>query len=162
MNVCPECKASGGLAACQAMFDAVLAREFSTARYSDLRRLTVDAYSLQHPAKYMRSGKSYAAHLTGIYAAVTSDNADRINQLVQRWLSGNPEIERHGEPPRGHRGELNISHLTSVSEPDDYRCRVREWAEAVWRAWSDYSHFAEEWIAEAKRSPEWAKFKEAE
>ena len=57
---CPECGAvvNGGRAACQQLFDEVLAREFGDYRYSREHRLTVDVYSLQHPAEYMRSAKS--------------------------------------------------------------------------------------------------------
>ena len=68
---CPECGADvrGGRAGCQQLCDEVLAREFGDYRYAREHRLTVDAYSLQHPDEYMRSAKSYAAHLTGAYVA---------------------------------------------------------------------------------------------
>jgi len=37
----------------------MIAREFGDFRYAREHRLTVDAYSLQHPDEYMRSAKSY-------------------------------------------------------------------------------------------------------
>jgi hypothetical protein len=148
-QVCPDCGAPGGQDACQALFDGVLAREFGDYRYFRLHRLTVDAYSLQHPAKYMRSGKSYAAHLTGMYAALEGGDASRTNQVVQKWLSSTPGIERPDHPPGGNRGALNISHLKGASDPNDHLRRVQEWAESVWPSWRDYHHFAKLWIDEA-------------
>lgn len=149
MKVCPDCGSPFGLEDCQSTCDAVLAREFSDYRYARLHRLTVDTYSLQHPANYMRSGKSYAAHLTGMYAAIETDSAENINRLVQKWLSRNPTIVRPGNPPEGNRGSLNISHLGDASDVSDYLRRVQEWAESVWPSWHEYHHLAEEWIAKA-------------
>ena len=61
---CDRCGAvvSGGKAGCQKLFEEVIAREFGDYRYSRRHRLTVDTYSLQHPERYMRSGKSFTAH----------------------------------------------------------------------------------------------------
>lgn len=96
---CPQCGASsvdGGRTGCQRLFDEVLAREFSDYRYARLHRLTVDANALQHPAEYMRSSKSFAAHLTGAYAAIELDGnlASQTNRIVQQWLSGAKVLPR--------------------------------------------------------------------
>jgi len=54
----------------------------------------------------MRSGKSFAAHLTGIYAALEVEDGLALNQMVQKWLSTNPKIDKpvwipkHLEPDR--------------------------------------------------------------
>ena len=71
-DVCEDCGAVvlEGKAGCQKLFEAVVARELGDYRYGKTHRLTVDAYSLQHPEPYMRSGKSFAAHLTGVCAAL--------------------------------------------------------------------------------------------
>src|ERR1700753_3154473 len=95
-NVCEDCGAvvAEGKAGCLKMFEEILAREFSDYRYGRFHRLTVDAYSLQHPDEYMRSGKSFAAHLTGLCAALEGEDAFSTNQAVQKWLSTNPQIEK--------------------------------------------------------------------
>src|SRR5215210_8669248 len=92
-DVCEDCgaAAAGGRAGCLKLFEEVIAREFSDYRYGKVHRLTVDAYSLQHPERYMRSGKSFAAHLTGIYAALESEDALAVNQRMRKWLSANPK-----------------------------------------------------------------------
>src|SRR5215210_8391556 len=101
-DVCEDCGATvaGGRDGCLKLFEEVIAGEFSDYRYGRMHRLTVDAYSLQHPDKYMRSGKSFAAHLTGMCAALERDDTLSVNQAVQRWLNGRRAIVKPGEPPR--------------------------------------------------------------
>jgi Family of unknown function (DUF5946) len=100
-DVCEDCGAvvGQGKAGCLELFEEILAREFSDYRYGRLHRLTVDAYSLQHPDAYMRSGKSFAAHLTGICAVFEYEETLAINQEVQKWLSTNPKVEKPAQIP---------------------------------------------------------------
>jgi hypothetical protein len=151
--MCPECGAvvSGGRASCLTLFEEVLAREFGDYRYGRAHRLTVDAYSLQHPAEYMRSAKSYAAHLTGLYAALEEDAAATTNRAVQQWLSGPRVLTRPDHPPPRQRGTLTIAHVHQAEDPDEHIRRVREWAEATWAAWHDYHELARQWVAEARQ-----------
>ena len=150
-SACPECGApvADGRAGCQKLFDEVLAREFGDFRYGRLHRLTVDSYSLQHPAEYMRSGKSYAAHLTGMCAAMEMDDARSVNEAVQRWLSGPKTIERPSEPPGSKRGLLTVAHLHAAADADQHLTRVRDWARSTWDAWRDYHAIARQWIEQA-------------
>lgn len=136
------------------MFDEVIAREFSDYRYGRIHRLTVDAYSLQHPDEYMRSGKSFAAHLTGICAALEAEDGVEtleINRVVQRWLSANPVIDKPARLPE-RRGDLNIAHVHAAANADEHLSRVREWAHSVWESWSECHHLARRLIGEAKRA----------
>ena len=95
-DVCEDCGAvvAQGKTGCLKLFEEILAREFSDYRFGKIHRLTVDAYSLQHPDAYMRSGKSFAAHLTGMCAAFEYEDASEINRAVQKWLSRNPTIDK--------------------------------------------------------------------
>ena len=134
---------------CQGLFDEILAREFGDFRYGRLHRLTVDAYSLQHPERYMRSGKSFAAHLTGMCAALDGDLPHDINRSVQQWLNGPQRIPRPEEPPPGRRGELTIEYVFGAADPEEHLDRVTEWARSTWSAWSAYHDLAREWIEQA-------------
>jgi hypothetical protein len=140
---------AGGRDGCQKLFDEVLAREFGDFRYARLHRLTVDAYSLQHPADYMRSGKSYAAHLTGMCAAIERNDARDVNEAVQRWLGGAKAIERPAEPPPLARGSLTVAHVHGAADAHEHLARVREWARTTWDAWHDYHARARQWIEQA-------------
>ncbi len=147
---CEDCGAmvSQGNSSCQTFFDEILAREFEDYRYGKLHRLTVDTYALQHP-RYMRSGKSFAAHLTGMWAALESRETDAINQSVQRWLNGAKAIEKPGGPAGGRRGELTIVHVHGAADPEEHVKRVREWADSTWSAWKDHHGLAKKWISRA-------------
>src|SRR5262245_41617683 len=148
---CPQCGAvvAGGRSGCQRLFDEILAREFGDYRYGREHRLTVDAYALQHPAEYMRSAKSYVAHLTGIYAALELGAAAETNRAVQRWLGGPKDLERPDEPPPRRRGSLTVTHVHAAHDADEHVRRVREWARSAWDAWSAHHHRARQWVADA-------------
>jgi len=154
-TTCPDCGAAvhGGRAGCQKLFDDVMAREFGDQRYAMEHRLTVDVYSLQHPSKYMRSGKSYAAHLTGIFAALEGNAAAATNRAVQHWLSVSKTLTRPDSPPPRQRGALTITHVHEARDPGEHIRRVREWAASTWDAWRGYRGVAKQWIAEATGKP---------
>ena len=150
VDVCEDCGAiaAEGKAGCLKLFEEVIAREFSDYNYGRIHRLTVDAYSLQHPERYMRSGKSFAAHLTGIYAALESEDALAVNQKMRKWLSANPKIEKPVGLPR-RRGKLTITFIHSAACADEHTERVREWAREIWNAWSEHHDLAKLLIAKA-------------
>ena len=149
-DVCQDCGAvvAEGRAGCLKLFEDILAKEFSDYRYGRVHRLTVDAYSLQHPDKYMRSGKSFAAHLAGMCAALEGEDTLSINQVVQRWLSTNPQVERAAHIPE-QRGDLTIAHVHGATDADEHVRRVREWAQSAWSAWSENHDLARRLINEA-------------
>jgi len=150
MTCCPECGAAvAGRDACQILFDEVLAREFGDYRYARLHRLTVDAYALQHPAEYMRSAKSYAAHLTGACAALEGNVMADTNRAVQQWLNGAKAWPRPDQPPPLQRGVLTVCHVHEAATADEHLRRVREWAESAWDAWRAYHHLARQWLSGA-------------
>lgn len=120
-DVCEDCGAvvPEGRDGCLNLFEEILAREFSDYRYGRVHRLTVDAYSLQHPYKYMRSGKSFAAHLTGMCVALEYEDAPATNQVVQKWLSTNPKIEKPSRIP-DRRGSLSIAYIHGAADADEH------------------------------------------
>lgn len=151
-DVCESCGAAveGGRAGCLKLFEEVIAREFGDYRYGRVHRLTVDAYSLQHPDEYMRSGKSFAAHLAGMCAALESEDVEEgqgVNRTVQKWLSTNPRIEKPDIP--GRRGGLTVTHVHAAADADEHVSRVREWARDVWGALAEHHELARRLIAEA-------------
>jgi len=131
------------------LFDEILGREFGDYRYGRLHRLTVDTYSLQHPEHYMRSGKSFVAHLTGMCAALETDKTMAINQAVQKYLNGPQTVERPEEPLPSKRGELTVDYVHGANDPEEHIKRVREWARSTWSAWSEYHDLARQWIDRA-------------
>ncbi|HEU4932721.1 MAG TPA: DUF5946 family protein [Pyrinomonadaceae bacterium] len=149
-EVCESCGevVPDGKTGCVKLFEAILAREFSDYRYGKIHRLTVDSYALQHPDAYMRSGKSFAAHLTGMCAALEREDVFSVNQIVQRWLSTNPQIDKPAHLPE-QRGSLTISYILNAEDTDEHIKRVREWAQNIWAAWSEHQDLARRLITEA-------------
>ena len=122
-------------------------RRFSDVRYARWNRLMVDAYSLQHPSEYMRSAKSFAAHLTGAAAALERPGqAEFINDAVVRWLSTNPVLVRPSEPSPGARGVITVADVILAEDPAS---AIPQWAQSAWQAWSGLHAIARQWIAVA-------------
>jgi hypothetical protein len=97
----------------------------------------------------MRSAKSYAAHLTGMYAALERGGTADVNRAVQAWLNGPQAFQRPDNPERRQRGVLTIVHVHEAREPEEHVRRVREWAQSAWEAWRAYHPVARQWIEEA-------------
>jgi hypothetical protein len=127
------------------MFDDLGLRAFADSRYLALRRLTVDCYACQHD-RYILSGRSLAAHLTGLAVAIEHDGDEEINDRVQRWLSRTRHVEKPAVP--SVRGSVTIADVADAS-PDEYTAAVRRWAESVWAAWRQHQPLAREWISSA-------------
>ena len=136
----------GGRDACQTLFEGLGLRAFEDSRYAAMRRLAVDCYACQHD-RYILSGRSLAAHLTGLAVAIERGGDEHVNECVQRWLSGTRNIEKPAVPRL--RGNVTIADVAAVP-PDEYAAAVRRWAESVWDAWRDHHALAREWIAAAR------------
>jgi hypothetical protein len=150
---CPQCGAEdvGGEEGCNARFQEVVGREFSQPELFQIHRLTVDAYSLQHPDRYMKSAKSAVAHLTGMCWAMEGDLDPRTSIALSRFLDGTPAFERPQLMPAPlERGSLTIQHIHSAPDSAEHVRRVKEWARGVWAAWADHHDQARGWVEEAK------------
>jgi hypothetical protein len=109
-------------------------------------RLVVDCYSVQHD-RYIMSGRSLAAHLTGVCIAVEHGGDAALQRAVQRWLSRTREIPKPAVP--AVRGEVTIDDVIAVA-PEERREVVRRWAASAWDAWADHHELARSWIAAAR------------
>jgi hypothetical protein len=149
---CPECgaKGVGGAEGCNAVFQEVVGREFSQPELYQVHRLTVDAYSLQHPAQYMKSAKSAVAHLIGMCWAMEGSDGPHVAQAMNRFLDGNPKFERPEPPPPLSRGETDITYVHSAPDSAAHVNRVRKWARGAWEAWGQHHEQARRWVREAQ------------
>lgn len=137
---------------CKALFHLTLAKEFSDFRYMRIHRLTVDAYSLQHPDIHTKSAKSFAAHLTGMCCAMEFGNDQRLMRFLRLWLNGRKELEKPAMLDR--LGELTIFHIAGAEDAAEHTRLVSEWAADVWRAYETYHALARDWIETAKSEAE--------
>jgi hypothetical protein len=149
---CPECGAEGvgGAEGCNALFQEVVGREFSRPELFQVHRLTVDTYSLQHPAQYMKSAKSAVAHLLGMCWAMEATDGPHVARAMSRFLDGVKQLERPDPPPPLSRGPRHITYVHSAPDSMAHIERVREWARGVWEAWNVHHGKAREWMHEAR------------
>ena len=133
---CSSCGAgvSGDLEGCRKLFDEVIAREFSDFRYGKVHRMTVDAYSLQHPDRYLKSFTSHAAHLTGLCWAFDYDGSQRIGNAIKKWLDTHPEKQKIPAPV--FRGNMTILDVYNARDAGEHTELVKKWAWEAWQAWS--------------------------
>lgn len=140
----------GGTAGCQAIFDAESARQYADVRLARHHRLCVDTYALQHPDRYCRSAISFAAHLTGLCAAMDHPGHPTLLRDLQQWLSGRPALDRPVEP--ADRGALRIDELAAAGDdPAAYTAATERWASSTWAAYAALQGLAREWVAAVLR-----------
>ncbi len=149
---CPECLAPGtrGREGCDALFRELIGRELSRPELFRVHSLTVDAYSLQHPDRYMRSVKSAAAHLTSMCWSLDEGPGPDVSRGVSRWLDGDPSLTRLRPPEPGRRGAITIRWVYDAPESADHVARVREWARSAWAAWAPHHDQTRAWTMEAR------------
>jgi len=152
-RACASCGlvVAGGTEGCQRLFDSIGLREYDDMRFARYHRIVVDVYALQHPDRYGRSAKSFAAHLTGLGAWLEDEaGAQFVNAAVQRWLSGPSPIEKPQLPQRY--GAVTIGDLVEADDPVRYGEVLHRWARTTWDAYAALQGTAREWIATAHRS----------
>jgi hypothetical protein len=149
-EVCASCglAVADGAEGCQRLFESIGLREYEDMRFARYHRVVVDVYALQHPDRYGRSAKSFAAHLTGLCAWLDDEHdAQSVNAAVQRWLSGPSPIAKPALPPTY--GATTIRELVGADDPVRYGEALRRWARSTWDAYASLHATARAWIATA-------------
>ena len=133
-------------AECWSRFEEVLAREFQNpVLFGQVHQLTVDTYAVQH-AGGRHPDKSVCVHLVGLYVAQERGMATTDVHRLMRRLVGRGSWP-HLEPP-AERAPVTVADVAATDSPEAHAARVREWAAAVWRAWSPHHGAARELAAE--------------
>lgn len=151
MMLCPGCgcRIEGGERGCRSRFDALLARDYSDARYFLTHRLFVDTYCLQHPEEFCRSAKSLAAHLVGLCCVLEEGASPGVGPAnLRRWLNGEGNLSKPELPKE--RGRLTIADLPDEDDPAAWGAAVRRWAEATWIAYGPLHAVARQWLSTAQ------------
>jgi hypothetical protein len=147
-EVCSSCglAVAGGIEGCQRLFESIGLREYEDVRFARYHRIVVDVYAMQHPDRYGRSAKSFAAHLTGLCAWLEDETTAMVtNAAVQRWLNGPSPIVKPELPPTY--GAITIRELVDTDDPVRYRELLLRWARSTWDAYASLHATARAWIA---------------
>ena len=129
----------GASAGCWARYLELLALEFGDARLMRWHRLTVDAYTAQHPGvPERRSAQSVHVHLVGLCLTLER-GVDP--PTVARAMRGMADGRVHAWlPPPPLATDIGLPQVIAAAGGSDYAAAARAWAESVWRAWAPYHH----------------------
>ena len=146
---CSGCGAPGGTAACRALFDALIARDFADPAFFAVHRMFVDTYCLQHPDDSCASAKSLAAHLIGL-CLILEEGASAATgaTFLRDWLDGARALDKPDLPAQ--RGRTILADLAGIDAPSAWRHAVRRWADSTWDAYADLQPLARRWAAAAR------------
>lgn len=135
---------------CLARFAELGEREFAAQRYFTFHRLTVDAYCLQHPERYMISTKSAATHLAAMCWTMEHGLSRHLPRQLKMFVDG-PKTFRRLEPPvPRQRGTITISNVIAANDLESYEEAAWTWGRSAWEAWSDHWDQARAWVDEAR------------
>jgi hypothetical protein len=139
---------AGGTAGCRAEFEALVGRDFAEPACFTVRRLLVDAYSLQHPNEFCRSAKSLAAHRAGL-CDLLERGASRATGTgaLRAWLDGRRDLAKPALP--AERGSLTLADVRGVETPSEHARRVEAWARSIWAAYAPLHALARRWLDQA-------------
>jgi Family of unknown function (DUF5946) len=143
---CPDCGApvEGGRAGCQALWDEIALRAYSEPGYAATHDLAFDTYCMQHPERYCRSAKSYAAHLTRLCCGLEHEGKHKVYQAIQQSLSGAVQIERPVAPTNV--GKITVADLKAARSVEEHAETVHAWANSVWQAYAEQHELARGWM----------------
>jgi hypothetical protein len=122
-------------------------RAYSDPLYAATHSLALDAYCMQHPEKYCRSAKSYAAHLTRLCCGLEHEGNHKVYEAIQKSLNGTVAFEKPETP--FNRGQMTVADLLAASRVEEHTRLVKEWAASVWDAYAAQHAIARGWIKAA-------------
>jgi len=135
-----ECVGCGG------RFPEILAREYSNSTYSEVHRLSVDSYPVQHPGPPSRQSiQSVGVHLIRLCLfleyGLSAENANgAILEATKRkhsfvWL----------EPPVSL-GQITVADVVKARSVTAHKNAVRAWAQCAWDAWLPHHDTVRGWL----------------
>lgn len=133
--------------ACWTAYGEVLAREYSDPAYGGLRKLSVDAYAVQHPGSpSAQSIQSVAVHLCRLCLLL---EGGRTTEQTHEAMRAIPRIEsqfRWLEPPRP-RFAVTVADVLGARTPTEHIREVNRWATCCWDAWSEHHATVRRWLS---------------
>jgi hypothetical protein len=146
---CCGAVALDGFESCNAMFNAVLEREYSDPFFGEAHLFTVDAHALQHSEQH--GPRSNAFHLMRLCWLIERGGSPSIRQVRsggRALYDAREESLRHFpflEPPAA-RGELTVVSVLRATNSKEHAESARAWGQCVWDAWSDHHAWAREQV----------------
>jgi len=131
---------------CRQLSMQVLAREFTDPACFAVHRLTVAAYTLQHP--FSVKPHSLAIHLVALCLSLEASRPQHLigTQTVRAAARLRAQPPGRLQPPE-HRGALTVAEVVGAESAQEHCLRVRDWAVEVWAAWQAHHDRVHSWVA---------------
>jgi hypothetical protein len=131
--------------ACWHMFGHVLARGYGNADYTDVHRLSVDAYAVQHPGDDSRQAiQSVGVHLVRLCLflerGLSPRDANDAMLKAARQKASYQWLERPAVP-----GSVTVKDVMAAEGVEPHRAAVHAWARSAWSAWSAHHDLVRRW-----------------
>ena len=131
---------------CWAVYGQVLAREYGDASYRDVRRLSVDAYAVQHPGgRDRQSIQSVGLHLVRLCLLLEQGlHPDKANTVMSRTARSKEELVWLAPP--ASLGAFTAADVAVAGTTMEHKAAVRAWARAAWDAWAPHHEQVRSWL----------------
>lgn len=161
-SICPGCKVElpvvdgpshpymTGSSACFAMFNQILACEYSNRALMQTHRLTVDTFAVQHPGsdKTRQQIQSVGLHLARLGVQIDRKLTPRETNDVMLGLGKHKHTLEYLEPP--DQFTITVADVVPAAGTERHSERVKAWASATWDDWahhhSDIRRWTETWL----------------
>lgn len=133
--------------ACFALFNQLLAYEYSDAALLATHRLTVDTYAVQHPgrAKTRQQIQSVGLHLARLSIQLTHNSPPKETNAVMLSLGKHKQTLLYLEPPEHF--QMTVADVVAFAGQPQHADKVREWAKSAWDDWSEHHNYIQRWTA---------------
>lgn len=127
---------------CWKLYGEVLVREYSDPQYWRMHRLTVDAYSVQHPdGDDPRAIQSVTVHLVGLYITLVKKlSAEFATQIIGKIIQKNKGKFILLERPK-NLGKITIQDVWQAKNAEQHEMVIAQWAQSVWEAWQQHHDY---------------------
>jgi Family of unknown function (DUF5946) len=134
---------------CWRLYGEILAREYADPAFGALHRLTVDAYSVQHPGRPSpQTIQSVCVHLMGLCLVLEQGIAPgHATRALGAALE--PKSRFVWLTPPHSLGGLTVVDVAAAVTPEEHLRMVRTWAEGAWAAWAAHHETVRAWLREA-------------
>lgn len=143
--------------ACFALFNKLLACEYSDISLRRTHRLTVDAFAVQHPGQgqQRKEIQSVGLHLARLHLQLEHLRPPEQANDIMLGLGKHKETLIYLEPPKEF--AMTVADVADFAGTPLHARKVTEWAQSAWDAWSahhDYiRRWADRWMSDFGRSP---------
>lgn len=132
---------------CAAAAGAVFSRQYENVpTYSDVYRLTVDAYAVQHPGGRSRQAiQSVGVHLIRLCLVFEHGlTAERANDAIIAATRRKHEFFWLEPPPT--MGAITVANFGPDMAVEDFKQTIRDWARSAWDAWAAHHPTIRGWL----------------